>query len=283
MRSGKITFPKAPLMSSRIRAHLRNNLVGYIALFCFAMGGTAYATHPDGEKTISSIDIIDDEVFSDDVANDTLAGGGLAAADLQPNSVGSSEVALNSLTAFDLASDSVGSVEVATETLGSSDIGTNAVGTSEVGLESLTSSDLASNSVGSSEVTANSLAGSDIAEPSLTGFDPEAVSSRKYAFIVTTVGASGVDVNDSRSKGIVDADVKRGATGIYCFELGYSPDSVIGGAAPISGLAETDRVVTGYPAQASDCAAGTDATVFLRDISAGGLRNGAFFVQFESK
>ena len=85
-------------MSTRISAHVRSNVVGYIAIFLFALGGSAYATHPGGKKTIDSVDIIDDEVFSADVANDTLAGGGLAAADLRPDSVGTSEVALELLT-----------------------------------------------------------------------------------------------------------------------------------------------------------------------------------------
>ncbi len=41
-------------MSRAIRQHLRSNVVGYIALFCFAMGGTAYATHPGGANTAAS-------------------------------------------------------------------------------------------------------------------------------------------------------------------------------------------------------------------------------------
>jgi trimeric autotransporter adhesin len=272
MRSGKITFPKGPLMSSRVSAHLRNNLVGYIALFCFAMGGTAYATHPGGEKTISSIDIIDDEVFSDDVANDTLAGGGLAAADLRPDSVGTSEVALNSLNSLDLSPNSVGFSEIADNSIRTEDVATN----------TLTSIDLASSSVGTSEVATNSLTGSDIAEASLTGLDPEAVSPRKYANVTGLVGATGVSLSEVSSKGIAEADVKRVATGTYCFELGYVPDSVIGTVQPAAS-SHMDRIVTGNRGTGFGCAAGTDAAVYLRDASIGGAVDGAFFVQFESK
>jgi hypothetical protein len=42
-------------MSSRIRAHIRSNVVGYIALFCFAIGGSANAL--PGANTVQSNDI----------------------------------------------------------------------------------------------------------------------------------------------------------------------------------------------------------------------------------
>jgi hypothetical protein len=161
MRSGKITFPKGPLMSSRVRAHLRNNLVGYIALFCFAMGGTAYATHPGGEKTISSVDIIDGEVFSDDVANDTVAGGGLAAADLAPNSVGTSEVAPDSLISADLATNSVGSTEIIDGEVKNPDLGSNSVTGPKVASSSLTGSDIANDSLSSLDIGPNAVGTSE--------------------------------------------------------------------------------------------------------------------------
>ncbi len=90
-------------MSRRIGEHFRSNVVGYIAIFMFALGGTAYATH-GAPNTISSVDIINGEVRtadindadgvrSADVRDDNLAGGGLAAADLQPGAVATSELA----------------------------------------------------------------------------------------------------------------------------------------------------------------------------------------------
>jgi hypothetical protein len=94
------------------------NVMATVAVF-FALGGTAVATH----ETILSSDIVDNQVFSADVRNDTLAGGGLAAADLRPNSVGASEVAADSLGEGDLAPDSVGSSEVIDGGLHEWDIG----------------------------------------------------------------------------------------------------------------------------------------------------------------
>ena len=79
-------------MSRAIRQHLRSNVVGYIALFCFAMGGTAYATHPGGANTISTGDIQDGQVqnadlgpsavTTDRVANSTLTGSDVATSGL---------------------------------------------------------------------------------------------------------------------------------------------------------------------------------------------------------
>lgn len=110
-------------MSARLRAHIRQNVVGYVAIFLFATGGVAYATHPGGANTISSDDIINGAVKSADVGNDSLesqdvrddttAGGGLQGVDLRPGSVGGSEVADGALTAADIAdTGSLGTAEL---------------------------------------------------------------------------------------------------------------------------------------------------------------------------
>ena len=152
-----------------IREHLRSNVVGYVALFCFAMSGTAVAL--DGSDTVFSDDIVDGQVRTNDISDsngvrsadvrdDTLAGGGLTAADLGPNSVAASEIgprpsaaeidrdAVNSLRSAPAASrltrspsapwvprrsrESVGSPEIENESIGSGDIAFDAVGKSEL-------------------------------------------------------------------------------------------------------------------------------------------------------
>ena len=81
-------------MRQRIRSHLTYaNVTTTILLFLVLTGGVAYAAN-----TVFSSDIVDNQVYSADVRNDTLTGGGLAAADLKPGSVGTSEAANNSLT-----------------------------------------------------------------------------------------------------------------------------------------------------------------------------------------
>ena len=97
----------------RIRSHLTfANAMSLVAVF-IALGGAAYAAN-----TVSSSDIVNDQVYSADVRNDGLSGGGLAAQDLQAGAVGTSEVlndtvAGGGLAAADLRSGSVGPAEAA--------------------------------------------------------------------------------------------------------------------------------------------------------------------------
>ena len=75
-------------MSDKIRAHVRSNAVGYLALIV-ALSGTAAATNGSlaGRNTVGSADIINED---------------LTALDIGPDAVGSSEVSTNSLLASDI-------------------------------------------------------------------------------------------------------------------------------------------------------------------------------------
>ncbi len=95
-------------MSAKLRTHIRSNIIGYVALFFALSTGSAVAL--SGSNTVFSDDITDNQVYSADVRNDSLTGGGLAAADLQPNSVGTSEVAANSLNGGDINESGLGIV-----------------------------------------------------------------------------------------------------------------------------------------------------------------------------
>jgi hypothetical protein len=72
-----------------------------IAVFLVISGGTAVAL--SGSNTVFSDDIVDNQVFSADVRNDTLVGGGLGAVDFRPGSVGGSEVVNSSLGTGELS------------------------------------------------------------------------------------------------------------------------------------------------------------------------------------
>jgi hypothetical protein len=158
-------------LSARIRDHIRSNVVGYIALFFALSTGSAFAL--SGSNTVFSDDIVDDQVRTADVRDDTLAGGGLSAADLRPGSVGTSEVAADSLGAGDLAAGSVGSSEVANDSLTGSDIveaslgsvgSANFAGDSAL-LDGFDSSEFLSTSSGGTvngSVTLNTAAGADL-------------------------------------------------------------------------------------------------------------------------
>jgi hypothetical protein len=98
----------------RIRSHIRNNIVGYVALF-FALCGVAYAGVPTdgplpGQDQVGSLDIIDGQVFGKDI---------------QPGTIGSGKIANDSLTADDLAQHSVGFSELDPSDFASADIAQN--------------------------------------------------------------------------------------------------------------------------------------------------------------
>jgi hypothetical protein len=93
--------------SGRVRRHLRSNVIGYVALFCVVAGGTAYATHPGGANTISTLDIQNGEVRLGDLANASVNGNKLLT-----DSVTSEKVVDNTLTANDLANNAVRSQEI---------------------------------------------------------------------------------------------------------------------------------------------------------------------------
>ncbi len=72
------------------------NVMSTLAVFA-VLGGTAYAAN-----TVFSTDIVNNQVYSQDVRDDTLTNGGLAAVDLKAGSVRSAEVANNSLEGVDI-------------------------------------------------------------------------------------------------------------------------------------------------------------------------------------
>ena len=118
-------------MSARIRDYVRQHHVGLLALFLVVSGGTAYAL--DGENTVDSGDIINNEVRSADVRDDTKANGGLLPQDLAAGSVGRSELDPAAFAALDISRDTPTSAF---------EIPGNAIQSSEVSDESLTGADV---------------------------------------------------------------------------------------------------------------------------------------------
>jgi len=96
-------------MRKRIRDRLTYaNVIATLALFLVLSGGTAVAL--EGSNTVFGDDIVNDQVSSADVRNDTLTGGGMTAADLRPDSVGSSEVKDDAVTGIDVDESTFGVV-----------------------------------------------------------------------------------------------------------------------------------------------------------------------------
>jgi len=112
-------------MSARIRAHLRANVVGYVALFLVVTGGTAQAL--GGHNTVFSDDIVNGQVKTGDMAakgvtrgrlaadavnSPKLLGGAVKVSDLGANAVTSDKILDQSITHFDIGHDAVGASEI---------------------------------------------------------------------------------------------------------------------------------------------------------------------------
>ena len=82
-------------MPGAVRDHLRHNVVGYIALFCFVLGGTAIAL--PGKNKVNSGDIKPNAVHASDLARKAVT-----AAKIAPRSVDGLRVSDNSLTGEDI-------------------------------------------------------------------------------------------------------------------------------------------------------------------------------------
>lgn len=124
-------------MGSRIRAHLRSNVVGYVALFCFAIGGAASAL--PGTDTVKSNDI----------------GPGEQVRNRDTKRITSAWVADGSLTAADLADDdSLGTLEVDEALL---NVGGDLAGTvadAQIGADAVGAAAIANGSIGTDEIDA---------------------------------------------------------------------------------------------------------------------------------
>jgi hypothetical protein len=100
-------------MLARVLGHLRAQWAGVLALFLVLTGGVAYAAN-----TVFSTDIVDNQVRSVDVRDDTLAGGGLAAADLRAGSVGTDEIANGAVRSPDVRNEALTGADVDESSLG---------------------------------------------------------------------------------------------------------------------------------------------------------------------
>jgi hypothetical protein len=102
-------------MRGRISDYIRHNAIGCVALFFALSGGVAWATHPGGANTISSVDIIDGEVRNGDlglnaVGTDKINNGAVRSEDIRDGAVRSTKVFDESLTGADVDESSLGQV-----------------------------------------------------------------------------------------------------------------------------------------------------------------------------
>ena len=128
-------------LSARVGNHIRGHVVGYVALFV-ALSGVAYADDGPlaGQNTVGSADIINAEVYAQDI---------------RPDAVGSGKVADNSLTAADLAAQSVRFGELASSAFYAPDIAPLPRGIASYGIPI--------NAIQGSEIQSDTIRRSDLA------------------------------------------------------------------------------------------------------------------------
>jgi hypothetical protein len=108
------------MFSTRIRAAVRHQWAGLIALFLVLTGGSAYAL--DGSNTVFSDDIVDGEVKTPDIANaavvtDKLAQAAVTSGKVKNDNLVGGDVADESLTGLDVADNSLKGADVDESTL----------------------------------------------------------------------------------------------------------------------------------------------------------------------
>jgi len=161
-------------VSGRVRTHLRHNLIGYLALFVSLSTGTAWAV----EATVTSADIVDNEIRSADIRNGLGVRGidviddDLTAADLAPKSVGATELDPAAFDAGDIGPAVPGEAipglfGVRPDAIDASEIHDGAVFTQHIADGTVKSEDVATDTLTGSDVATNSLTGADIVESSL--------------------------------------------------------------------------------------------------------------------
>ena len=109
-------------MFSGLRSRLTYaNVMSSIAVFLALGGGAAYASH----LVVRSSDIVNNEVQTADVRDDTLTGGGLLSADIRNQGIRNDDIALNTITGGRVADHSLRGRDIAkTQTRLTKDFGT---------------------------------------------------------------------------------------------------------------------------------------------------------------
>jgi hypothetical protein len=135
-------------MSTRISEHIRSNVVGYVAIFMFAMSGSAYGL--SGSNTVFSDDIAPKEVGTADLAVDGVTSpkiddGAVGTGDIQNGGVGQLDIATGGVTSTKIMDGQVLAQDIGNAQVLNADLGANAVTSTKIMDGQVTNADLAGN------------------------------------------------------------------------------------------------------------------------------------------
>jgi hypothetical protein len=99
-----------------------------------------------------------------------------------------------------------------------------------------------------------------------------------FAQINGGAATGGDTVNGAKSKGVSDSQVTHPSTGVYCFNLGFTPANVVATSDWVSN--GTSAVASASLTDSSACAGTESASVTLRNVATATDQDGNFFVAF---
>jgi hypothetical protein len=103
-------------------------------------------------------------------------------------------------------------------------------------------------------------------------------SARAFALVNGTAATGGDTVDGAKSKGVSDSQVTHPGTGIYCFNLGFTPGNVVATADWQS--SGTNVVAAASLTDSPACSGSESASVTLRNVETATDKDGNFYVAF---
>jgi hypothetical protein len=103
-------------------------------------------------------------------------------------------------------------------------------------------------------------------------------SALAFALVNGNAATGGDTVNGAKSKNVTDAQVTHPAVGLYCFNLSFTPASVVATADWVSG--GVSFVATASLTDSGLCSGSESASVRLRDVETPTDKDGNVFVVF---
>ncbi len=285
----------------RFREHIRSNVIGYIALFAFAMSGTASAL--DGSDTVFSDDIVDGEVKTADintnaVRSNQIQNGQVATADLGDGKVTELKLADDSVTGAkvldgeigiaDLADGSVTGAKVLDGEIGNADLADGSVGTNKVQDGAINSAkilddsqaggglgpqDLATNAVAQAEIATDGVAATEVQNDSIDAGEIVDFGLTNQDVGVLFAEVSATAVLDNHSGGVTVTRV--GAVGSGQYEVDFGRNIALCTAVATVGLSGAGAPVAGE-VYVADRSGNAEAVFVDTNTSAGAAADRAF-------